>query len=84
MRITTALILEPCDFTPDMNLRKEAFDAMVKHDIVLSAGVVIKSVAPGDATPAPEPVKRTRKPKTVIVEPVAEQKEPLTSGMATP
>jgi hypothetical protein len=77
MRITSALILEPCDFTRDGSLRKEAFAAMCHHDVVLSSGTVFKCTNPSDAKPKDAPVRRVRKAKvdTVIIE-TAEQPTP--------
>lgn len=77
MRLTSALILEPCDFTKDGNLKKEAFAAMCHNDVVLSSGTVFKCTTPDNAAPKEAPAKRVRKPKVEDV-----NKEPLTSGMA--
>ena len=61
MKTTTALIIEPSDWTKDGNLKKEVFFAMGDHSIVISEGKIIK----GGAVEAPqklqEPVKRVKR-----------------------
>ena len=63
MKTTTALILEASDFTKDSNLKKEAFDAFAKAELVVHEGRVIKTGAALVAQAAQEPVKRVRRVK---------------------
>jgi hypothetical protein len=61
MKTTTALIIEPSDFTKDGNVKKEAFEAIARHDLVISDGRVFKW-SPSSAPSAPqEPVRRARR-----------------------
>jgi hypothetical protein len=63
MKMTTCLVLEEQDFTRDMNLKREAFDAFTKADLVVHEGRVIKTGAVLVSQPPQEPVKRTRRVK---------------------
>lgn len=64
MKYTSALILEASDFTKDGNLKKEAFDAFAKFDLVIRDGLVVKTGASlvTQALQQDKP-KRVRKPK---------------------
>lgn len=66
MKSTSALILEPSDFTKDGNLKKEAFDAFTKADLVVRDGVVIKTgaalVARTLSDTAPKRIRRKATP----------------------
>ena len=49
----TTLILEDSDFTPDSNLRKEAFEALSDAEVVIHNVRVIKNSHTGLTTQAP-------------------------------
>lgn len=73
MKTATALILEPSDLTKDGNIKKEAFEAFIRADLVIRDGVVIKG-GPVLAPSAPqEPVKRVRRPRVAKPTPDAPQ-----------
>lgn len=61
MKTATALILESSDFTKDHNLKKEAFEAFSKADLVVHEGRVIKTGATMLPQTPQEPVKRARR-----------------------
>ena len=63
MKTATCLILEPSDFTTDGNLRKDAFEALGAHEIILHDARVIKNSITGAVTASNTPARsRTRRP----------------------
>lgn len=60
---STTLIIQPEDFTPDGNLRKEAYDALKTASIVIDGTDVIKNSITGLITQK-TPAKRVRASST--------------------
>jgi hypothetical protein len=61
MKTTIALIIEPSDLTKDGNVKREAFEAIAKHDLVIHDGRIFKW-SPASTPCAPqEPVRRARR-----------------------
>ena len=63
MKTTTALIIEPSDMTKDSNIKREAFEAIAKYDLVIFHGRVFKWSPPNSPSATQEPVKRARRTK---------------------
>ena len=62
MKTAQCLLLEATDFTPDGNLRKEAFEALSGCEIVMHEARVIKNTVTGAVTASntPETPRRRR------------------------
>lgn len=63
MKTATALILESSDFTKDSNLKKEAFEAFAKAELVVHEGRVIKTGVTMLPQAPQEPARRVRRPR---------------------